>query len=122
MKPKGGGQPQGMLAEMIDRDFGSFDKFSKEFSSTAGSVAGSGWGLLAMEPVGKRLVVCWLEKHENVAVIGAIPILVVDVWEHAYYLKYQNKRADYLDAWMKNLVDYDAAGKRLDAAMACAGH
>lgn len=115
MKPKGGGAPAGALAKAIDANFGSFDKFTTAFTTAAGKVEGSGWGILAFEPLGRRLVVLQAEKHQNLTQWGATPLLVVDVWEHAYYLKYQNKRADYVKAFW-NVVNWDDVAARYDAA------
>jgi Fe-Mn family superoxide dismutase len=106
MKPKGGGKPNGELAKKIEADFGSVDGFLSAFATVAKTVSGSGWAVLAYEPIAKRLVISGVEKHENVDVSGSIPLLVCDVWEHAYYLKYQNRRAEYVDAFMANLVNH----------------
>ncbi len=89
----GGGQPAGTLADQIITDFGSFDAFKKQYSAAAVAVEGSGWAILAWQPEGNRLVILTAEKHQNLTQWGVIPLLVLDVWEHAYYLKYQNKRA-----------------------------
>lgn len=101
----GGGKPSGDLAAAIDRDFGSFDAFAKQFQEAAGAVEGSGWAWLVHEPVSGRLMVLQSEKHQNLTIWGVQPLLGVDVWEHAYYLKYQNKRADYVKAFM-NLINW----------------
>jgi Fe-Mn family superoxide dismutase len=95
----------GSLHEAIVRDFGSLDSFKKHFSEAAKAVEGSGWAVLAYEPLGKRLLVLQAENHQKLTVQGSIPLLVLDVWEHAYYLKYQNKRVDYVDAWW-NIVNW----------------
>jgi Fe-Mn family superoxide dismutase len=99
MSPKGGGRPEGDLAKAIDAAFGSFESFQTAFSTAATRVEGSGWAILAFEPLGQRLVVLEAEKHQNLTQWGATPIFVLDVWEHAYYLKYQNKRVDYVKAF-----------------------
>jgi Fe-Mn family superoxide dismutase len=117
MKPKGGGEPGGELGKHITRDFGSYNAFATHFGTVTKKVSASGWGVLALEPMQGRLVVLGAEKHENVLFAGTIPLMVCDVWEHAYYLKYQNNRGAYVDAFLKNLVDWDAVGKRLDAAV-----
>ena len=111
MSPKGGGAPKGDLAKAIDLSFGTFERFQTAFSTTASKVEGSGWGILAFEPLGRRLVVLQAEKHQNLTQWGAAPLLVLDVWEHAYYLKYQNKRADYVKAFW-NVVDWGNVGER----------
>lgn len=115
MKKNGGGEPKDALARRVDRDFGSYAKFQTHFSKAAGAVMGSGWAILAWEPLGKRLVVQAAEKHQNNTVAGAIPLLALDVWEHAYYLKYQNARADYIKAFW-NIIDWSNVSDRLAAA------
>ncbi len=111
----GGGEPTGALAEQIKRDFGSFDNFKKELTAATVSVEGSGWGLLAWEPLGKRLITLSLLNHQNASFIGSAPLLICDAWEHAYYLKYQNRRADYVAAWW-SVVNWADASKRFAAA------
>ncbi|MBK7405070.1 MAG: superoxide dismutase [Phycisphaerales bacterium] len=101
----GGGEPSGSLRAAIDRDFGSFDKFSWQFREAAKSVEGSGWGWLVFEPLGRRLAVIQGENQQKLMLTGAAPLLGLDVWEHAYYLKYQNRRAEYVDAFM-NVVNW----------------
>jgi superoxide dismutase, Fe-Mn family len=110
--PKAGGVPTGALAEMIKRDFGSFETFWKQFSAASKDVEGSGWGILGWEPFSKRLIVLQAEKHQNLTSWGAMPLLVCDVWEHAYYLKYQNRRAEYVDNFAK-IVDWNKVEERL---------
>jgi Fe-Mn family superoxide dismutase len=116
MKPDGGGEPGGALGRQIGRDFGSFSNFQAQFSEAAGTVQGSGWGILAWEPLAGRLLVFGAEKHQNRTVWGAVPLLVLDVWEHAYYLKYQNRRRDYVKAFW-NVIDWDNVAGRLSRAM-----
>jgi len=99
--PKAGGEPSGPLAEAIKRDFGSFAVFWKQFAAASKAVEASGWGILAWEPFSKRLVIMQAEKHQNLTSWGAMPLMVCDVWEHAYYLKYQNRRAEYVDNFAK---------------------
>lgn len=115
MSPDGGGKPGGRLADAINRDFGSFEKFKANFMSASSKVEGSGWGILAYEPMGKRLVVVQAEKHQNLTVWGMAPLLVVDVWEHAYYLNYQNRRGDYVKAFF-NVINWDDVAGRYDQA------
>ena len=86
-----------------------------QLSMATNKVAGSGWGILAFEPLGGRLIVLQLEKHENQMFCGAIPLLAIDVWEHAYYLKYQNKRGDYVQA-ITNILNWDEVARRYDQA------
>ncbi len=104
-KSGGGGTPSGALAAQIDRDFGSFDAFSRHFLAAANSVEASGWGWLVFCHISGRLLVQQMEKQQNMLITGVTPLLGIDVWEHAYYLKYQNKRADYTKAWM-NVVNW----------------
>jgi Fe-Mn family superoxide dismutase len=113
MEPGGGGEPMGELAAAIEGQFGSFDGFKKLFLATANSVEGSGWGVLAYCGGTDELAVLQAEKHENLAVWGLTPILVVDVWEHAYYLKYQNKRPEWTQVFMDHLVNWDDVAKRM---------
>jgi Fe-Mn family superoxide dismutase len=116
MKADGGGEPTGELAEMIKKAFGSFEAFKGLFIATANTVQGSGWGILAYRKQDNDLVVLGAEKHENMTQWGVIPLLVLDVWEHAYYLKYQNKRADWTKAFMEHLVNWDNVAENLRAA------
>jgi Fe-Mn family superoxide dismutase len=101
----GGGTPGGSLAKAIDRDFGGFDKFVAHFKAAAGSVEGGGWAWLVACPISKRLTIIQQEKQQDQMLTGAAPVLGIDVWEHAYYLKYQNKRSDYVTAFM-NVVNW----------------
>ena len=99
MSPNGGGKPGGSLADQINEDFGAFDSFKLELSNAAKTVEGSGWGMLAYDPLSERLLTLQAEKHQNLSVQGSIPLLVVDVWEHAYYLQYRNDRGAFVDKW-----------------------
>jgi superoxide dismutase, Fe-Mn family len=109
--PNAGGAPKGVIADMIKRDFGSYETFWKQFSAASKDVEASGWGILAWEPFSKRLIVLEAEKHQNLTTWGAMPLMVCDVWEHAYYLKYQNRRADYVDAFAK-IIDWPKVEER----------
>ncbi len=122
MAKNGGGapDPDGRLASMIKRDFGSLAALKGHFSAAAGQVQGSGWGILAYEPNSQRLLVLQAEKHQNFGVWGVAPLLVIDVWEHAYYLKYQNKRSDYITAFW-NVVNWPDVNERLELAAGAAG-
>jgi superoxide dismutase, Fe-Mn family len=110
MKPGGGGKPSGELAEAIDRDFGSFDKFKEEFSNAAATQFGSGWAWLVKGQDGKLKVVktgnadCPL-RH------GDKPLLTIDVWEHAYYIDYRNARPKYIETFLNSLANWDFAAK-----------
>lgn len=101
----GGGKPAGALADAINRDFGGFDQFSWHFQAAAKSVEGSGWGWLVHEPISGRLAVVQMENQQKLLMTGCVPLLGIDVWEHAYYLKYQNRRADYVAAFM-NVINW----------------
>jgi superoxide dismutase, Fe-Mn family len=118
LAPKASGKPGGKLAESIDAEFGSFDSFKEKFAQAAMTRFGSGWAWL-IEQDGK-LVISSTPNQDNplmdVAEVKGTPILGVDVWEHAYYLKYQNRRADYLTAFW-NVINWDMAGKRYEAAL-----
>jgi Fe-Mn family superoxide dismutase len=104
----GGRGPVGVLAEDIQKYFGSHAKFQAQFSAVATQVQGNGWGVLAYEPFSERLLVLQARNHQLSVAWNAIPLLVIDVWEHAYYLKYKNVRADYVRAFWK-VVNWDAA-------------
>jgi len=113
--PADSGSPAGELKQQIVKDFGSQNAFEQQFRATASKVEGSGWGVLAWEPLGRRLVVLQAEKHQNLTQWGTVPLLVVDVWEHAYYLKYQNKRGDYVANFMK-VINWEDVEERFEAA------
>ncbi len=106
MKPKGGGQPSRGLADDITSRFGSFDAFKAEFAKAAATVFGSGWAWLCVGSDGQLLVTKTANQDNPVSTGAGIPILGLDVWEHAYYLNYQNRRPDYIEAWW-NVVDWD---------------
>ncbi|MCB0333282.1 MAG: superoxide dismutase [Bdellovibrionales bacterium] len=112
MSPNGGGEPSGALADAISSRFGSFEKFSAQFKAAGGAVEGSGWVLLVNNNVTNALEILTSEKHQNLTQWVVTPLLVCDVWEHAYYLKYQNRRAEYLNAFM-NVINWDDVAKRL---------
>lgn len=109
MSPNGGGKPMGDVADAIDEAFGSFDEFKNKFSSAAGSRFGSGWAWLCVHKGGK-VEVCSTPNQDNTLMpdtgCGGVPILGLDVWEHAYYLNYQNRRPDYIDAFF-NVVNWN---------------
>lgn len=115
MSPNGGGKPQGNLADAIDSQFGSFDDFKTQFTDAATGLFGSGFVWLV--PKGGRLEIVQCANQDNplmdVASTQGEPIMGLDVWEHAYYLKYQNKRPDYVDNWW-NVVNWDGIGKNFE--------
>ncbi|HQB99100.1 MAG TPA: superoxide dismutase, partial [Methanospirillum sp.] len=112
----GGGAPAGTLAEWINRDFGSFDRFKKEFTQAASSTEGSGWAVLTICLGTQRLLLMQVEKH-NVHVYPGFKILMaLDVWEHAYYLDYMNDRAKFIENYW-NIVRWDVVNQRLESAL-----
>jgi superoxide dismutase, Fe-Mn family len=110
----GGGEPAGSLAEQIKRDFGSFAAFKAQFSAAAAAVEGSGWALLTYRADDDRLLILEVENHQKLSPWNASPVLCLDVWEHAYYLKYQNKRPEYIESWW-NVVNWEQVQKNLTA-------
>ncbi|GAB2471838.1 superoxide dismutase [Hymenobacter qilianensis] len=118
LKPNGGGQPTGAIGEAITQSFGSYDKFKEEFTKAATTRFGSGWAWLCKQSDGS-LQICSTPNQDNPLMPDAgckgIPVLGLDVWEHAYYLKYQNKRPDYIAAFY-NLINWDEVNKRFQAA------
>lgn len=117
LSPNGGGEPTGLVAKQILMDFGSFEVFKAQMTAATTAVEASGWGILAWDRTANKLVILQSEKHQNLTQWGAIPILVMDVWEHAYYLKYQNRRAEFVNnLW--NLINWDDVNKRLVDAKA----
>lgn len=113
MSPNGGGQPTGALADAITSTFGSFDKFKEDFAKAATGRFGSGWAWLVLE--NGKLAITSTPNQDNPVMEGKKPILGLDVWEHAYYLKYQNKRPDYIAAFW-NVVNWAEVNKRYEAA------
>lgn len=111
MSPDGGGAPQGTIAQQIEQDFGNFEAFKKHFTAATVAVEGSGWGLLVWNPYAGKLEIMTAEKHQDLTIWGVVPLLVCDVWEHAYYLKYQNKRAAWVEAWW-NIVNWQNVEER----------
>lgn len=119
MGPKAGGEPKGALAEAIKKDFGSFENFKTQFSEAATKQFGSGWAWLVLDKTGKLVIGSTPNQDNplmpNVGISGK-PVLALDVWEHAYYLNYQNKRPDYITAFF-NVINWDTVGKKYDAAL-----
>ncbi|HSP51388.1 MAG TPA: superoxide dismutase [Cryobacterium sp.] len=115
LSPDGGDKPTGDLASAIDDNFGSFDKFQAHFAATALGVQGSGWAVLAWDSIGQRLIIQqFFDQQANFAA-GTIPVLMLDVWEHAYYLDYRNVRADYVKAFW-NIVNWANVQERFTVA------
>jgi len=117
MTPAGGGEPKGPVSDAINASFGSFSGFREKFNAAAGTRFGSGWAWLLAE--GNKLTIGSTPNQDNplmdISEIKGTPIMGIDVWEHAYYLKYQNKRADYVNAWW-SLINWDEVNKRLATA------
>jgi hypothetical protein len=109
-------RPDGELAAAIEAHFGSFDAFAAQLTTATTSVQGSGWGVLAWEPVGRRLIVQQVYDHHGNVGIGSTPLLVFDAWEHSYYLQYRNVRSDYVKK-LWNLVSWDDVARRYAAAV-----
>jgi superoxide dismutase, Fe-Mn family len=108
--------PTGDLLKRIEKNFGSYDKMKAYIAETAKNVDGNGWGILAYQPYSDSLIVLQCENHEKLTQWGCIPLLVIDVWEHAYYLKYRNKRTDFVDA-LFNIINWDNVAQRLNTAV-----
>jgi superoxide dismutase, Fe-Mn family len=120
MAPNAGGEPQGPLADALANDFGSVAAFRTRFAAVAAGVKGSGWAILAYEPVGDHLIALQVKQHDLQLVPWAVPILPIDVWEHAYYLKYHNVRADYVKAWW-DVINWQAVADAYSSARQKAG-
>jgi Fe-Mn family superoxide dismutase len=115
MSPKGGGRPSGKLAEAIDRDFGSFEKFAEAFKTAGAGQFGSGWAWLVVKDA--KLEIRKTPNAETpITEAGVTPLLTMDVWEHAYYLDFQNRRPDYMGAFLEHLVNWDFAAKNFAKA------
>jgi Fe-Mn family superoxide dismutase len=115
LTPKGGGRPSGELAAAIDEHFGGFDKLKRQMTEVAGTIMGSGWAALVWEPVGRRLLTTQIYDHQSNLAQGGVPILVLDAWEHAFYLQYQNRKTEFFDAiW--NVWNWQDAADRFDSA------
>ncbi len=117
LSPEGGERPEGELAAAIDEYFGDFEKFQAHFTATAMGVQGSGWAVLAWDALGQRANVVQLFDQQGNLPAGTVPLLMLDVWEHAYYLDYLNVRADYVKAFW-NIANWADVAKRFDAARA----
>jgi Fe-Mn family superoxide dismutase len=117
LMPKGGDKPAGSLAQAITRDFGTFEGLKRQLSEVAGTVMGSGWGALVYEPMAGRLLTCQIYDHQSNLSQAGVPLLVIDAWEHAYYLQYKTEKTKFIDAvW--NLWNWDDVAARYEAAKA----
>ncbi|MDN5570380.1 MAG: superoxide dismutase [Propionibacteriaceae bacterium] len=117
MSPDGGGEPTGEVASAIDEFFGSFEGFTKQFNEVANGIQGSGWSMLVWDTLGQRLNINQLFDQQGNLPVGQLPILQLDMWEHAFYLQYKNVKGDYVKAWW-NVVNWNDVAQRLDAARA----
>lgn len=114
MKPGGGGRPKGALAERIDDAFGGYDNFAEQFARTASDLFGSGWVWLVV--AGPRLEIVSTCNADSPLICQQVPLLTLDLWEHAYYLDYQNRRAGFVDAYLNHLANWEFAARNLAAA------
>jgi Fe-Mn family superoxide dismutase len=116
MMPKGGGTPKpGPFARALETDFGGFDSFRKQITEVASTIMGSGWAALVWEPIGKKLLITQIYDHQSNLAQGGVPLLVIDAWEHAYYLQYENRKTEFFDAvW--NLWNWQDIESRYIAA------
>jgi Fe-Mn family superoxide dismutase len=115
LRPHGGDAPAGELARTIARDFGSFEHFKKQLTEVAANIMGSGWAALVWEPLAGRLLTCQIYDHQSNLSQGGMPLMVIDAWEHAYYIQYENQKQEFFKAvW--NLWNWDDVGARFEAA------
>lgn len=117
MAPNAGGNPTGAIAEAIDRDFGSFEGFKKQFSAVANGLQGSGWAVAGYDHVAGRLIIQQMTDQQGNISVDFTPVLILDMWEHAFYLQYKNVKADYVEAWW-NVVNWDDVNERYAKAAA----
>ena len=115
LSPDGGDKPDGDLGSAVDEYFGSFDKFRAQFDAVANSIQGSGWAILAYDGLGQRLNIIQLYDQQGNLPLAQIPIVLLDMWEHAFYLQYKNVKADYVKAWW-NVVNWADAQQKFAAA------
>jgi len=117
LAPKAGGPPSGRLAQAFERDFGGFDKLKAQLTSVASTIMGSGWAALVWEPMAGRLLTCQIYDHQSNLAQGGMPLMVIDAWEHAYYIQYRNQKDAFFQAvW--NLWNWKDVEARLEAATA----
>ena len=120
LAPRAGGRPTGELAAAFEGAFGSFDIFKRQLSATAATIMGSGWALLVWEPLAAQLVVTQIHDHQSDCIQGAVPLMALDAWEHAYYLQYQSDKAQYIEAvW--NVWNWQDIAARFQAARTLRG-
>jgi Fe-Mn family superoxide dismutase len=117
LKPKGGGKPTGELAAAVQNDFGGFEQFQRQMNEAAASIMGSGWAALVWEPIGHTLLVTQIYDHQSNLNQSGVPLMVMDAWEHAYYLQYQNRKAEFFTA-LWNLWNWKDIAQRFEAARA----
>ena len=115
MSPEGGGRPDGELGAATDEHFGSFEKMQGQFEAVATTIQGSGWAILAWDSIGDQLIIVQLYDQQANCPAGVVPLLMLDMWEHAFYLQYKNVKADYAKAWW-NVVNWDDVNARFERA------
>jgi superoxide dismutase, Fe-Mn family len=115
MIPKGGGEPRGDLAGAIQKDFGAFERFRKQLTEVASTIMGSGWAALVWEPIGKRLLITQIYDHQSNLAQAGVPLMVIDAWEHAYYLQYENRKTEFFEAVWKLWNWQDVAARYASA-------
>jgi Fe-Mn family superoxide dismutase len=116
MTPQGGDMPQGALASAVEQDFGGFQRFRKQLTEVASTIMGSGWAALVFEPIGKRLLITQIYDHQSNLAQAGVPLMVIDAWEHAYYLQYENRKTEFFDAvW--NLWNWKDIAARYASAL-----
>jgi len=115
LTPKGGGRPAGDIARQIDGDFGSFDAFRRQMTTVASSIMGSGWAALVWEPLGQRLLITQIYDHQSNLAQPAIPLMVIDAWEHAFYLQYENRKTEFFEA-LWGVWNWPNVASRFEAA------
>lgn len=115
MIPKGGGEPRGDFAGAIQKDFGAFERFRKQLTEVASTIMGSGWAALVWEPIGKRLLITQIYDHQSNLAQAGVPLMVIDAWEHAYYLQYENRKTEFFEAVWKLWNWQDVAARYASA-------